>query len=118
MELDQQRKPRRTKIIFTIGPATDSEEMLEKLMSEYFVDICRINMAHANHDYVRTVARRIHQIGEKLNRPISIMMDVKGPEIRTGDVDHPIILEADEIFDFTVKPDATNSEEIRSVGVN
>ena len=55
MELDQQRKPRRTKIIFTIGPATDSEEMLEKLMSEYFVDICRINMAHANHDYVRTV---------------------------------------------------------------
>ncbi|MDE0770193.1 MAG: pyruvate kinase [Opitutaceae bacterium] len=118
MELDQQRKPRRTKIIFTIGPATDSEEMLEKLMSEYFVDVCRINMAHANHDYVRTVARRIHQIGEKLNRPISIMMDVKGPEIRTGDVDHPIILEADEIFDFTVKPDATNSEEIRSVGVN
>ena len=118
MELDQQRKPRRTKIIFTIGPATDSEEILEKLMSEYFVDICRINMAHANHDYVRTVTRRIHQIGEKLNRPISIMMDVKGPEIRTGDLDNPITLEAGEIFDFTVKPDATNSEEIRSVGVN
>lgn len=118
MELDHQRKPRRTKIIFTIGPATDSEEMLEKLMGEYFVDICRINMAHANHDYVRTVARRIRKIGEKLDRPISVMMDVKGPEIRTGDVEHPITLETNEIFDFTIKPNAANSEEIRSVDVN
>ncbi|MFL3659413.1 MAG: pyruvate kinase [Opitutales bacterium] len=118
MELDQQRKPRRTKIIFTVGPATDSEEMLEKLMSEYYVDICRINMAHSDHDYVRMVARRIHQIGEKLKRPISIMMDVKGPEIRTGDVDNPITLKLDEIFDFTTKPTSASSKGIRSVTIN
>ncbi len=118
MEINSQRIPRRTKVIFTIGPATDSEEMLETLMTEYFVDVCRINMAHANHDYVRTVVRRIRKIEEKTQRPISIMMDVKGPEIRTGDVEHPITLNAGETFDFTVKPDAANSEEIRSVDVN
>lgn len=118
MTQETQRQPRRTKIVFTVGPSTDSEEMLESLMSEHFVDVCRINMAHADHDYVRMVCGRIRTIGEKVGRPISIMMDVKGPEIRTGDVESPIQLAPGEIFDFTVKPDATHSEEIRSVDVN
>lgn len=92
--------------------------MLEKLMGEYFVDICRINMAHADHDYVRTVCRKIRAIEQKQSRPISVMMDVKGPEIRTGDVEHPIELKEGEVFDFTIKPGAENSEEIRSVNIN
>ncbi|EDY84013.1 pyruvate kinase [Verrucomicrobiia bacterium DG1235] len=119
---DSHRIPRRTKIIFTVGPATDSEEMLESLIGEHYVDICRINMAHANHDYVRTVVRRIRKVGERLNRHIPVMMDVKGPEIRTGDVDAPIELKPGEIFDFTIKPGAnegeSGGEEIRSVDVN
>jgi len=120
MHLDTHRRPRRNKIIFTIGPATDGEEILEKLIGEYFVDICRINMAHASHDYVRTVVRRIRKIGEKIGRDIAIMMDVKGPEIRTGDVDAPIQLQPGEIFDFTIKPghESNDSEEVRSVDVN
>ena len=63
------RRARRTKIVFTIGPSTDSEEILETLMSVHFVDVCRINMAHANHDYVRKVCRHIRSIGEKIERP-------------------------------------------------
>ncbi|MDQ8183762.1 pyruvate kinase [Pelagicoccus sp. SDUM812005] len=122
MYQDSHRIPRRTKIVFTIGPATDSEEMLEKLIGEHFVDICRINMAHANHDYVRTVVRRIRKVGERLNRHIPIMMDVKGPEIRTGDLEAPIELQPGEIFDFTIKPGSddgkSGDEEIRSVNVN
>ncbi|MDQ8203901.1 pyruvate kinase [Pelagicoccus sp. SDUM812003] len=122
MFLDSHRIPRRTKIIFTIGPATDSEEMLKKLIGEHCVDICRINMAHADHDYVRTVVRRIRKIGDKIDRHIPIMMDVKGPEIRTGDVETPIELKPGEIFDFTVKPGnapgESGGEEIRSVDVN
>lgn len=118
MTQNHTRRARRTKIVFTIGPSTDSEEMLETLMSEHFVDVCRINMAHANHDYVRTVCRRIRTIGEKISRPISIMMDVKGPEIRTGDVKNPIKLEIGQTFDFTIKPDASQSGDIQSVGVN
>lgn len=118
MNQESRISPRRTKIIFTIGPSTDSEEMLERLMGEHFVDICRINMAHADHDYVRQVCSRIRAIEQKQNHPISIMMDVKGPEIRTGDVDHPMELKTGEVFDFTIKPGTENSEEIRSVDVN
>jgi pyruvate kinase len=110
---------RRTKIIFTLGPATESEQMLEKIILGG-ADVARLNMAHASHDWCRTVVRRIRAVSAKVGREIAIMMDIKGPEIRTGDVDHPIILEAGQIFDFTVRPEADreNSEEVRSVNVN
>lgn len=110
---------RRTKIVFTLGPATESEEMLEKLIRAG-ADVARLNMAHAKHDWCRAVIRRIRAVSAKVGREIAIMMDIKGPEIRTGDVDHPIKLEAGQTFDFTVKPGGAgdNSEEVRSVDVN
>ncbi|MBE2212734.1 MAG: pyruvate kinase [Opitutaceae bacterium] len=108
---------RRTKIIFTIGPATDSPEMLEQVIRAG-ADVCRINMAHAKHDYVRQVVARVREASKKAEREIAIMMDVKGPEIRTGDVATPIELKPGEIFDFTVKPGAQGGEEVRSVDVN
>lgn len=110
---------RRTKIIFTLGPATESEEMLEKIILAG-ADVARLNMAHANHEWCRTVIRRIRAVSAKVGREIAVMMDIKGPEIRTGDVDNPIVLEAGQIFDFTVRPEADreNSEEVRSVNVN
>jgi pyruvate kinase len=111
---------RRTKIIFTLGPATESEVMLERLIRGG-VDVARLNMAHANHEWTRTVIRRIRAISSRVGREIAIMMDIKGPEIRTGDVAAPIELKAGEIFDFTVKPGGAErgtSEEVRSVNVN
>src|SRR5689334_20977914 len=94
---------RRTKIIFTLGPATESEEMLEKLFRQG-ADIVRLNMAHARHDWTRSVIRRIRAVSQRVGRDVAIMMDIKGPEIRTGDVTAPIELKAGEIFDFTVRP--------------
>ncbi len=110
---------RRTKIIATLGPATESEEMLGQLIRAG-VDVVRLNMAHASHDWTRTIIRRIRAASQAAGHEVAIMMDIKGPEIRTGDVDLPIELKAGEIFDFTVKPDAERdrSEEIRSVDVN
>lgn len=110
---------RRTKIIFTIGPATESEETMERLIAAG-VDICRINMAHASPDWTRKVIRRLRAVSQKVGREIGIMMDVKGPEVRTGDLDTPIDLEPGEVFDFTVRPEAGEevSEEVRSVDVN
>ncbi len=110
---------RRTKIIFTLGPATESEEMLETLIRGG-ADIVRLNMAHAKHEWTRTVIRRIRAVSARVGREVAIMMDIKGPEIRTGDLEVPIELKAGEIFDFTVKPGATRdqSEEVRSVDVN
>ena len=109
---------RRTKIVATLGPATESEEMLGKLISAG-VDIVRLNMAHAKHDWTRMVIRRIRTAAEQAGREVAIMMDIKGPEIRTGDLAVPIELKPGEIFDFTVKPGTDRQgEEIRSVDVN
>lgn len=110
---------RRTKIIFTLGPSTESEEMLEKLIRQG-ADVARLNMAHADHEWTRRVIRRIRKVSEKVGREIAIMMDIKGPEIRTGDLETPIELKAGETFDFTVKPGGAgdSAEEVRSVDVN
>ncbi len=110
---------RRTKIIFTLGPATESEEMLEKMIRAG-ADIIRLNMAHAKHDWTRAVIRRIRAVSALVGRDVAVMMDIKGPEIRTGDLSVPLELKAGEIFDFTVKPGASTmeGEEIRSVDVN
>jgi pyruvate kinase len=110
---------RRTKIIFTLGPATESEAMLERLIGGG-ADIVRLNMAHASHEWTRQVVRRIRAVSARVGREVAVMMDIKGPEIRTGDVANPIDLKPGEIFDFTVQPaSATESaHEVRSVDVN
>lgn len=98
-ELD--KRYRQTKIIFTIGPATMEEEILKKLILER-VDVCRINMAHASHEWTRNVMRKVHQCCDEVGRQIAIMMDVKGPEIRTGDLGEPLYLEQGSLFDFAM----------------
>ncbi len=110
---------RRTKIIATLGPATESEETLKELFRGG-VDVVRLNMAHATHEWTRTIVRRIRAASSAAGREVAVMMDIKGPEIRTGDLALPMELKAGEIFDFTVKPgeDRRGSEEIRSVDVN
>jgi pyruvate kinase len=120
--MSAQRPFRRTKIIFTLGPASESEAMLEAMITAG-ADIVRLNMAHAKHDWTRGVIRRIRAVSAKVGREVAIMMDIKGPEIRTGDVSAPMELRAGEIFDFTVRPGHSEghgggAEEIRSVGVN
>lgn len=92
---------RHTKVIFTIGPATDNEEVLEKLVRAG-VDICRFNMAHATHEYVRATVERLRKVCEKVERHVSVMVDIKGPEIRTGVVEETLQLKPGDKVDFYV----------------
>ncbi len=108
---------RRTKIIFTLGPATESEEMLEKMLRAG-ADVVRLNMAHAKHDWCRDVIRRIRAVSARVGREVAIMMDIKGPEIRTGELPAPIELKTGETFDFTMARGAPGGGDIRSVDVN
>lgn len=94
---------RHTKVIFTIGPATNTPEMLQKLLSSE-VDVCRLNMAHADHEWTRQAIANVREAGEAVGRKVAIMMDVKGPEIRTGPLDEPFLLERDDVFDFLTTP--------------
>lgn len=113
------RRYRHTKIIFTIGPASESDEMLEKLIIEG-VDVCRINMAHANHEWTKSTIQRIRVISKKLGREISVMMDVKGPEIRTCPMDEPIHLTTGDRVDLSTEANAFSRDEAGHVilGVN
>lgn len=74
---------KKTKIVATIGPASDSEEMLEKLIN-LGVNVMRLNFSHGTHEEHQLRIDRIKKIREKLNVPVAIMLDTKGPEIRIG----------------------------------
>lgn len=110
---------RQTKVIATIGPATESEEMLEKIILQG-VDVCRLNMAHADHEWVREVSHKIRSIGVRLNREPAIMMDVKGPEIRTGYLQDDVELKKDDLLDlvFVAQPVPPTKEGIWQIEVN
>ncbi|MGI9471961.1 MAG: pyruvate kinase [Rubripirellula sp.] len=82
---------RHTKIIATLGPATESEEQLCKLILAG-VDVFRLNMAHATREWVAEVMSRIRRVSAQVGRHVAVMMDVKGPEIRTGTLAKPIKL--------------------------
>ena len=110
---------RQTKIIATIGPATESDQMLETLISEG-VDVMRLNMAHASHDWIRDISTRIRKVGKKLNRDPAILMDVKGPEIRTGYLQSAINLIRGDLIDlvFSAQPEPPKNGDIWQIEVN
>jgi pyruvate kinase len=95
---------RHTKIIATVGPATESEEKLQRLILAG-LDVMRLNMAHGSGDWVISLVKRIREVSVRVQRHVAVMMDVKGPEIRTGMVAEPIVLEAGDLFElYTTSP--------------
>ena len=82
---------RKTKIICTIGPVSDSFEMLEKLAAAG-MDVVRLNMSHGDHESAGRVIRAIKTLNRKIVHPIAILLDTQGPEIRTGDLAHELEL--------------------------
>src|SRR5580692_11573662 len=106
---------RKTKIIATLGPATDSPEMLGRLI-DAGLNVFRLNMSHAPHDWTRRVVRDIRAAAEARKLCVGIMMDTQGPAIRTGDLPVPLHLRPGERFIFTVR--GAKSEEVNSVDVN
>jgi pyruvate kinase len=109
---------RHTKIIATVGPATESAERLAQLITAG-VDVIRLNMAHGSPDWVVSVVGRVREVSAQVGRHVAVMMDVKGPEIRTVAVDTPIDLIPGETFEFhTAAHAAPPTPGIRSVGVN
>jgi pyruvate kinase len=77
------RRNRKVKIVATLGPASSSREMLEKLFLAG-VDVFRINMSHTQHDLLRQLHQDIRAVEAKLKRPVGILADLQGPKIRIG----------------------------------
>lgn len=95
---------RSTKIIVTLGPATESEDTIRALC-QAGADAFRLNMAHASPDWVRTVVAHIRRVSEALHRPVPVAMDIKGPEIRTGDLPEPLALALGQLVDLAIDED-------------
>lgn len=106
---------RKTKIICTLGPASDSDAAITKLLLAG-ANIFRLNMSHAKHDWVRDVVKRIRRIATGLDLNCGILLDTQGPAIRTGDLSAKLDLKPGQIFEFTVR--GARSEEEFSVDVN
>ena len=106
---------RKTKIICTLGPATDSPEVLARLIAAG-ANVFRLNMSHGTHEWVRTVVQRIREVARQTSANIAIMMDTQGPAIRTGDVATNLDLHPGDVVEFTVR--GAKSEEHYSVDVN
>jgi len=106
---------RKTKIVATLGPATDSAEMIGQLI-DAGVNVFRLNMSHAPHDWVRRVVGDIRAAARERSSAVGIMMDTQGPAIRTGDLPAALDLKPGQKFTLTVRGE--HSEELHSVDVN
>ncbi|MBQ7522126.1 MAG: pyruvate kinase, partial [Clostridia bacterium] len=74
---------RKTKIICTMGPATDDENIL-RLLIEGGMNVARINMSHGTHEQQKVRIDKIKKMRDELKKPVALLLDTKGPEIRTG----------------------------------
>ncbi len=77
------RRTRNVKIVATLGPASDSYDMIRALF-EAGADVFRLNMSHGSHEEIAERHRIIRQIEEDLNEPIAILADLQGPKLRVG----------------------------------
>lgn len=97
---------RQTKIVCTIGPATRSPEMIEKLI-DAGMNVARLNFSHANHTIHREQIHIVREVAARKNANIAILMDLQGPKIRTGKLAPPRMIMLEHGARFTI-----TSEEI------
>jgi pyruvate kinase len=88
---------RKAKIVATIGPASQSQEILEKLILAG-MNVARMNFSHGTHEQHAERIDRIRQASEKLGVCIGILQDLQGPKIRVGELSEPVQLaEGEEV---------------------
>ncbi|GLT60943.1 hypothetical protein SLA2020_336820 [Shorea laevis] len=94
---------RKTKIVCTIGPSTNTREMIWKL-AEAGMNVARLNMSHGDHASHQKVIDLVKEYNaQSKDDTIAIMLDTKGPEVRSGDLPQPITLTSGQEFTFTIR---------------
>ncbi|MEY4853634.1 MAG: Pyruvate kinase [Verrucomicrobiota bacterium] len=108
---------RHTRVTFTIGPATESEAQLEAIIKAG-ANVVRLNMAHADHTWVRTIVARVREVSVRMKKELAVMMDIKGPEIRTGARQDPAQLVVDQLVDVTGSDTAPAAGDVLVIPTN
>ena len=91
---------KKTKMVCTIGPASENEEILSKII-ENGLNVCRFNFSHGSHEEHKGRMDTVKKVREQLKKPVAILLDTKGPEIRTGNFE-PSKLELQKGSEFTI----------------
>lgn len=103
---------RKTKIVCTIGPSTNTREMIWKL-AEAGMNVARLNMSHGDHESHKRIIDLVKEYNaQSKGNVIAIMLDTKGPEVRSGDVPQPILLKEGQEFNFTIKRGVSSEDTV------
>ncbi len=103
---------RRTKIVCTLGPSTEKEEVLRQLMLEGMA-VARMNFSHGTHEEQKARLDKVKKIREELGLPVAALLDTKGPEIRIGDVEGgKLELKAGQMFTLTTEEMLGTAEKV------
>src|ERR1700754_157046 len=86
---------RRTKIVATLGPATDAPEVIDRVIAAG-MDCARLNCSHGTHDDLRRRAAAVRAAAERAGRPIGLLFDLQGPKLRLSAQTEVRILELDD----------------------
>jgi pyruvate kinase len=95
-------KLKRTKIICTIGPTTETFSSIKKL-HQAGMNVARLNMSHSDHKNAKKIIDRIKKLNKTIENPVGILLDTQGPEIRTGDTSQVVNLEPGQLVSFTIR---------------
>jgi len=100
---------RRTKIVATIGPASESMEMIRKLITAG-MDVARVNFSHSDADKNCAIIERIRTASREMNKPVAILQDLCGPKIRTRNMkgDEVLLVEGKKTVVTTVEIEGTH----------
>ena len=93
---------KKTKIVATLGPATDTKEILTKLAKEG-VNVFRINFSHADYSVVERHVKTIREVNEENGYNVAILADLQGPKLRVGVMQEGVVLEDGATFIFTTE---------------
>ena len=94
---------RKTRIVCTIGPASCSEAVMEKMLLAG-MNVARLNFSHGDHGSHRQNYERLRKLSAKLGKPVAILADLCGPKIRLGQVGPGTVIEAGQTFSFVTQP--------------
>lgn len=98
---------RLSKIVCTLGPKTCDVESIEKL-AEQGMDVVRLNMSHGTHEWHRGVIKNVRIVNSREKYNLGILLDTKGPEVRSGDLRAPINITRGQRFTWTIRKDTEN----------
>ena len=100
---------RRTKIVATLGPASESRERLRALI-EAGVDAVRFNLSHGTHEGHSQRAWLVREIAAEVGRPIALIADLQGPKLRIGELEEPVVLRTGDQITVCAEEAATDGE--------